>query len=271
MLADGSLFEAPIKMTLVLAAIILSAASANALNQFIDRDIDAIMDRTRKRRPLPLQHMAPWRALVFALFLGLISNLYLWFQVNPLSAILSVATILFYIFVYTLWLKRRHYYNIVIGGAAGATAPLIASAAAFNQLTPLSWVLFGIIFTWTPPHFWALALALKDEYESVKIPMLPNVFGEKRTQAEIVIYTILLLPLGILPYFFGMASIGFVIASILLFVWYAKETWVGLKTATKPAYKKLFFVSIAYLFFLFMALGLDGTVRWAIGQWSTRL
>lgn len=177
MSADGSIFAQPLKMTIVLCAIIFSAASANALNQIIDQDIDSIMERTRTRRPLPQGKMSKAKALAFALTLGIFSNLYLWFNVNPLSAILSIATILFYIFIYTLWLKRRHHYNIVIGGAAGATAPLIASAASSGTITPYAWIMFAIIFMWTPAHFWALALAVKDEYAKVKVPMLPNVLG----------------------------------------------------------------------------------------------
>jgi len=266
MVAEGSIFHEPLKMSLVLIAIILSAASANAINQFIDRDIDSVMDRTRSKRPLPLHSIAPVSALSFALLLGIVSNAFLWIKINPLSAIISVATILFYVFIYTLWLKRRHHYNIVIGGAAGATAPLIASAAGTNDLSALSWILFGIIFTWTPPHFWALALALKDQYEKVRIPMLPNVLGDERTRLEIVLYTLILLPLGLIPCFMENAGILYAILSIALWLWYMRETVVQLKKQTVSAYRRLFFVSIGYLFFLFLGLMLDGLWRWLRGE-----
>ncbi|MBN8553970.1 MAG: heme o synthase [Deltaproteobacteria bacterium] len=263
MMAEGSIFLEPAKMWMVLLMTVVAAGSANALNQFIDRDIDSIMDRTRKRRPLPLEQVSPRTALLFGIFLALISTFYFWMEVNPLTAIISLSTILFYVFIYTLWLKRRHYYNIVIGGAAGATAPLIASAAATGEISTLAWILFWIIFMWTPPHFWALALAIKDEYEKVKIPMLPNVLGDKRTIIEIYIYTILLLPLTILPFFLGAASIVYVVAATLLWIWYMRESFLRLKEQTRPAYKKLFFVSIFYLFFVFIAIGLDGWLRYA--------
>ncbi len=258
MAAEGSLFQNPLFMTVVLLAIALSAASANAFNQFIDRDIDAVMERTKRRRPLPLQTVRPLHAFIFALIVGAITNLYLYIYVNPVAAWISVATILFYVFIYTLWLKRRHYYNIVIGGAAGATAPLIASAAVNGRPSLLSWILFLIIFTWTPPHFWALALALKEEYQRVKIPMLPNVLGEKRTRTEIIIYTFLLLPLSIIPFFWNEAGMTYLGSAFMLWVWYWRETVMLLKS---QKYKKLFWISIFYLFGLFIVLALDGAIR----------
>lgn len=262
MAADGSLFHSPFEMLTVLFVIVVAAGAANSLNQFIDRDIDAVMDRTRKRRPLPLEQVSPAQALGFGIILSVLSTFYLWFKVNPLSAIISLSTILFYVFVYTLWLKRSHYYNIVIGGAAGATAPLIASAASTGEMSPLSWFLFGIIFTWTPPHFWALALAVKDEYAKVKIPMLPNILGDQRTRTEIMIYTLSLLPLTIAPYFMRLTSWAFLVAAVLLWAWYGYETWKRLREKTVRSYKRLFFISIGYLFFVFIAVGIDGALRY---------
>jgi protoheme IX farnesyltransferase len=249
-------------MLTVLFVIIIAAASANSLNQFIDRDIDAVMERTKKRRPLPLEQVSPVQALAFGIILGFISTFYLWFKVNPLSAVISLSTILFYIFIYTLWLKRSHYYNIVIGGIAGSTAPLIASAAATGKISLLAWILFGIIFTWTPPHFWALALALKDEYAKVKIPMLPNILGDKRTRIEIFLYTVALLPLSISPYFLKATTLFYFAAALALWGWYMKETIIRLRQKTIAAYRKLFFISIAYLFFVFIAVGIDGAIRY---------
>lgn len=261
MAAEGSLFEQPVKMLLVLCAVIFSAGSANALNQYIDRDIDAVMDRTRTKRPLPQQKVRPFEALIFGITLGVISNWYLWVTTNPLASMISIATILFYIFVYTLGLKRRHHYNIVIGGAAGATAPLIASAAAYGEPSLLAWFLFAIIFFWTPPHFWALALVIKDQYGKVKVPMLPNVLGDARTRKEIFWYTVFLLPLTAAPFFLDLNGPFFLICVLFLWGWYMRETVNRLKEKSLSAYKKLFFVSIGYLFFLFIAAGIDGALR----------
>lgn len=266
MAVDGSLFDQPVKMLIILLAITLSAGSANALNQFIDRDIDAVMERTRKKRPLPMLQVSPAEALIFGIVLGIGSNLYLWWFGNALAALISVATILFYVFVYTMWLKRRHHYNIVIGGAAGATAPLIASAAALGTPSLASWFLFLIIFFWTPPHFWALALAIKDQYAKVKVPMLPNVLGDHRTRVEIFWYTIFLLPLTVTPFLLGLAGWVFLLAVVGLWVWYMASTITQLRIKTISSYKKLFYVSIGYLFFLFMAAGLDGAIRHFYGS-----
>lgn len=267
MVAEGSLFRAPLNMLFCLGAIILAAGSANAFNQFIDRDIDAVMSRTRTRRPLPQEHLSPVHAFLFALILGVLSTWYLWVKFNSLAALISLGTILFYVFVYTLWLKRRHYYNIVIGGAAGATAPLIASAADTGDISLLAWTGFLVIFTWTPPHFWALALAVKDEYEQVNIPMLPNVLGDRRTRIEIIIYTILLLPISLLPALKDQVGLVYLGSALVLWAWYMRETWRRLSAQTIAAYRKLFYVSIIYLFLLFLALGLDGFFRYGL-EWQ---
>ena len=153
---------------------------------------------------------------------------------------------MFYVFIYTLWLKRRHYYNIVIGGAAGATAPLIASAAWSGSISVYAWVLFAIVWFGPFPHFWALAL--KSEFERVKIPMLPNVLGDARTRVEIWIYTLILLPLSAVPFFISGASWIYILGVTLAWIWYLRETIIRMKQKTKPAYKKLFYVSIGYLF-----------------------
>jgi protoheme IX farnesyltransferase len=263
MAAEGSLFVRPIEMLFCLAAIILSAGSANAFNQFFDRDIDAVMERTRKRRPLPLQSLRPAHALLFAIILGVISNVYLWMKFNALTALISIGTILFYVIIYTLWLKRRHYYNIVIGGAAGATAPLIASAAYANDVSLIAWMGFILIFMWTPPHFWALALVIKDEYQKVSVPMLPVVRGDKRTRIEIMIYTITLLPISLFPFFYKKeVGLFYAASAVILWVLYMEQTFRQLKARSKASYKKLFFFSILYLFLLFLALAVDGALRY---------
>lgn len=266
--AEGYLFERPIESILVLVAILLSAGSANAINQYIDRDIDSVMPRTKSRRPIVTGQIPAVHGLIFAVTIGVLANAYLWVFANPTSAMISTATILFYTFIYTLWLKRRYYYNIVIGGAAGAAGPIIASAAMAGAPSEYSWILFWIIFMWTPAHFWALALALKREYAAVKIPMLPNVLGDRRTKIEIWIYTISLLPLSVAPYFLKLADETYLVGSLLLWIWYTQQTAKrlgGLNEKASPEsetqHKRLFLVSIVYLLLLFILVALDGVVR----------
>lgn len=258
---EGSMLNDPLKLCLVMIAMALTAGSANALNMYFDRDIDAQMDRTKRRRPLPLHKVNPTQALIFGLVTGSIAMIYFAWQINFLSAFLSFFTIAFYVGIYTLWLKRRTPYNIVIGGAAGATAPLIGWAAAQGEISLLAWTLFGLIFLWTPPHFWALAVAIQEEYEKVGVPMLPVTHGEKRTRLEIIIYTLLLLPLSYVPVWLDPSLKIYEISAILLAIWYGAETFVQLRKRTKPAYKRLFWVSIFYLFFLFGALILDAAIK----------
>lgn len=267
MAAEGSLFQRPTEMMLILAAIVVAAGAANSLNQFVDRDIDAVMERTKRRRPLPQAQLSPYHALAFGLVTGVVSTLYLWWAASAQAALISLGTILFYVFVYTLWLKRRHHYNIVIGGAAGATAPLIASAAYQDQISAMAWFMFLLIFFWTPPHFWALALAIKDQYAKVNIPMLPNVRGDKRTIVEIYAYTIFLLPLTLIPVALGMVGVVSSTALLLIWGWYMKETVDRLRQKTTQAYRKLFVVSIFYLFLSFVILGLDGMIHYFQDLW----
>lgn len=260
--AEGFLFAELAQSFLILLAIGMAAGSANSFNQYIDRDIDQVMDRTRRKRPLPLGDIQPWKALIFAIGLAVISSVYLWVYWNPLSALISLGTIFFYVVIYTLILKRRYHYNIVIGGAAGATGPLIAWAAVQGGLSIYPWIMFLIIFMWTPPHFWALALAIKDEYARVKVPMLPVTHGDRRTILEIWIYTWSLLPLSIVPFWSGDAGWTYLFSALGLWSWYLLETWKQLRKKTKPAFKRLFGVSIIYLFLLFMAMIVDGAVRY---------
>lgn len=254
MVAEGYFPQHPLLMILCILAIAMAAGAANAFNQLIDRDIDAIMERTRRRRPLPSKKLSPLQVHLFAWSLVFISHFIFIYFFNVLSALISAGTILFYIFVYTLWLKRRHPYNIVIGGVAGSTAPLIASAAAFNQISWIAWLGFLLIFTWTPPHFWALALAVKDDYQKAGIPMLPNVHGDRRTKIEILIYTLLLVPLALAPLIYFGVSDWVVAAVAIVSGWYFIETIFGLRATSRPAYMRLFYVSIFYLFGIFLFL-----------------
>ncbi len=254
---EGSLLSQPWKLLFVLLAMGLTAGSANALNMYFDRDIDALMDRTKRRRPIPLHLISPERAAIFGLVTGALAVGYYFFATNWMAAFWSFFTIAFYVGVYTLWLKRRTPYNIVIGGAAGATAPLIGWAAATGEISPLAWTLFLIVFLWTPPHFWALAIAIQDEYRTAKVPMLPVTHGERRTRIEIFVYTLILVPVTLVPYFLGTNSGYYLGSALVLGAYYLWETVRLLKTKERSDSKKLFWVSIIYLFCLFIALFVD--------------
>ena len=238
----------------------LAAGGANAINMYVDRDIDKIMERT-KGRPLVTGVVTPRAALVFAIGLEIVAFLWLWRWVNLLSAVLAVAACLFYVFVYTLWLKRTSTHNIVIGGAAGAVPVLIGWSSVTNSLGWAPVVLFAIIFWWTPPHFWALAIKYKDDYASVDVPMLPAVASIQTVATRILAYTVLLWGLSIL--FSPVAGMGhlYLGAAIVLGAIY---TWMAVKLRQNPTTKRamqLFGYSITYVTLLFGAMALDQLVR----------
>jgi protoheme IX farnesyltransferase len=239
-------------------AIALGAGAAGALNMWYDMDIDAVMSRT-SRRPLPTGRVAPGEALNFGLLLSTVSVMTLETVVGWLAASLLAFTIFFYVVVYTMWLKRLTPQNIVIGGAAGALPPVIGWAAAANTVGIESLILFLIIFLWTPPHFWALALFKVGDYAKAGIPMMPNVAGETSTRRQIFVYSLLLAPVGVLPWAAGFASSFYGVASAVLgarFIW---QAWKVLNLSgddRKPA-KVLFAYSILYLFAIFAALLID--------------
>ena len=234
----------------------LAAGGANAINMFVDRDIDKVMHRTRNR-PLVTGAMAPRNALIFAVTLEVLAFAELWARVNPLSAVLAVSATLFYVFVYTLWLKRRSSQNIVIGGAAGAVPVLVGWAAVTDHLAWSPVVLFAIIFLWTPPHFWALAFKYKEDYQAAEVPMLPAVATFARTAREILIYSVLLV--GVTLLLAPVASLGvvyLVAASLLGLVFVgmaARLRW----RATPKAAMQLFSYSITYLTLLFVLMAVD--------------
>jgi protoheme IX farnesyltransferase len=257
MVAEGSFHDQPIKFLAVLLAMALTAGSANALNMYFDRDIDALMDRTKRRRPIPMHKISPANAARFGIVIGLVAIGYYLVATNWVAAFWSFFTIAFYVGIYTLWLKRRTPYNIVIGGAAGATAPLIGWAAASGHVSPLAWVLFLIVFLWTPPHFWALAIAISDDYRAAKVPMLPVTHGDRRTRIEILLYTVLLIPVTLLPYFLHASGKIYLVSASALGAFYLAKTVQLLGRETKADAKKLFWVSIIYLFLLFIALFAD--------------
>jgi len=233
-----------------------AAGGANAINMFVDRDIDKVMHRTRNR-PLVTGAMLPRNALIFAIALEGIAFAELWMWVNPLSAALAVSATLFYVFVYTLWLKRRSSQNIVIGGAAGAVPVLVGWAAVTDHLAWTPVVLFAIIFVWTPPHFWALAFKYKEDYQAADVPMLPAVATFARTAREILMYSVLLVGVTILLapvaslgviYLVSASSLGLVFVGLAL-----RLRW----RATPKAAMQLFSYSITYLTLLFVLMAVD--------------
>ncbi len=241
----------------------VGAGAAGALNMWYDADIDAMMGRTA-RRPIPSGRVKPGEALAFGLILSLLSVFALGALVDWLAASLLAFTIFFYAIVYTMWLKRLTPQNIVIGGAAGAFPPIIGYAAATGTIGFESVLLFLIVFLWTPPHFWALALFKADDYGRAGVPMLPNVAGVASTRRHILAYTLLIAPVGVLPTVFGYAGLGYgVVAGGLgaAFVWYAWKVFRmrDHDVVMRPA-KALFGYSLLYLFAIFAAYLADAVV-----------
>jgi protoheme IX farnesyltransferase len=236
--------------------IALASGSAAAFNHILDRRIDGQMNRTR-RRPLPTGHLRESHAITFAVVLGTASMLILAVAVNTLTATLTCCSLIGYAMVYTLWLKRATPQNIVIGGAAGAAPPVLGWAAVTNSIDPNALVLFLIIFTWTPPHFWALAIARRDDYAKVGIPMLPVTHGVAYTRLQIVLYTILLILTTLLPFLTGMSGLLYLAAAIGLnarFLYFVLALNQGIKPDLPM---RTFRFSITYLMLLFAALILD--------------
>jgi heme o synthase len=250
-------------MSLVLWVLLggyLMAGGANAINMWFDRDIDDKMSRTRLR-PVPSGRLAPAAALAFGLGLAALSFAIFWRFANPLSAWLALGGLLFYVLIYTVWLKRSTPQNIVIGGAAGAFPPLVGYAAVAGRLDLAALYLFAIIFYWTPPHFWALALLKKAEYARAGVPMLPVVRGVQETKVQMLIYTLILLPLTILPAFFGAFGTLYAVAALVLggrFLWYNLQ--LLRETGVTPTAWKMYRYSLVYLALLFVAMGVDRTL-----------
>jgi protoheme IX farnesyltransferase len=262
-IAPGSLH--PLVFAISLFAIAAGAGASGAINQWYDRDIDAVMTRTRTR-PIPAGVMAPAEALTLGLVVSVMSVLLLGLAANWLAAGLLAFTIFFYAVVYTIWLKRSTPQNIVIGGAAGALPPVIGWAAVTGSLSIEPLLLFAIIFMWTPPHFWALALVKNDDYQRANVPMLPVVAGAMETRRQILIYTLLLAPLPVIPSFIGMASSvygGFAAMAGGVMVWLSLVLY---RTGGNRDAMRLFGYSILYLFLLFLALVVDHAVaRYLVG------
>jgi protoheme IX farnesyltransferase len=241
----------------VLVAGYLMAGGANTVNMWFDQDIDQLMART-KLRPIPSGRIPSWAALTFGLAQGAVAFWMFWRFVNPLSAWMALSGYMFYIVIYTIWLKRLTSQNIVIGGAAGAFPPLVGWTAMTGSLDLAALYLFAIIFFWTPPHFWALALIKRQDYTKAGIPMMPVVVGEHWTKVQMLAYTLMLIPLTIMPTVFGALGLFYAGAALLLggrLLWLAIKVLreVGVSATTWKMYK----FSLLYLALLFLAMGID--------------
>jgi protoheme IX farnesyltransferase len=243
----------------------LMAGGANAINMWFDRDIDTKMSRTRLR-PIPAGRISASAGLAFGVGLGLLAFAIFWYRVNPLSAWLALGGLLFYVFIYTIWLKRSSPQNIVIGGAAGAFPPLVGWVAMTGRLDLAAIYLFAIVFYWTPPHFWALALVKQAEYAKAGVPMLPVVRGERRTKFEMLAYTLILLPLTLMPAFFGALGVFYGVAAAILggrLLWYCIR--LLRERGTTPLAWRMYRYSLLYLALLFVAMGVDRALPFGHG------
>jgi protoheme IX farnesyltransferase len=240
--------------------IALAASAAAAINHVLDRRFDAQMARTRNR-PLPTGHMSERQAFSYAAVLAALSMLLLLGWVNWLTAVLTFGSLIGYAVVYTVWLKHATPQNIVIGGAAGAAPPVLGWTAVTGQVDAHALLLFLIIFTWTPPHFWALAIARRDEYAKVGIPMLPVAYGVAFTELHILLYTILLVIVTLLPYLTGMSGLIYLAAALVLGAVFIRKAWQLKRQADVRLPMRTFSFSITYLALLFAALLIDHYVK----------
>ena len=255
----------PVLAIAAMLAITVGAGAAGAINMWYDRDIDAKMRRTA-RRPIPAGRIDPADALGFGVILAAGSVVVMWLATNAVAAAALAGSIAFYVFVYTIWLKRRTPQNIVIGGAAGAFPPLIGWVAVTGSVEPMPLLLFAIVFFWTPPHFWALSLWAHGDYARAGVPMLPVIAGARNTRWQILLYTLGLVPLSLLPWWLHYAGAIYGLAAAVLGVGFLVSSWRVLQdrqdargvslSGDMPA-RALFRYSILYLFVLFAALAVD--------------
>jgi protoheme IX farnesyltransferase len=256
LVAPNALEMHPLLIAVAMLCLAVNAGAAGAINMWYDRDIDAIMNRT-KDRALPKSLMNPTEALSFGIILSLLSVMLMGLALNWVAAGILAFANFFYVVIYTILLKRSTPQNIVIGGAAGAFPPMVGWAAVTGDITLVSLSLFAIIFFWTPPHFWALALFMNDDYERAKIPMMPSTHGEKHTKIQMLIYTIILLPIAVSPYFLGLSGVAYLISAGLLSAFFIFTAVKTLKDKTLKSAKLMFAYSVFYLFALFLALIID--------------
>jgi protoheme IX farnesyltransferase len=246
----------PVLAAVAVLCIAVGAGSAGAINMWYDRDIDALMRRT-SRRPLPTGRMMPGEALGFGVVLGVGAVVVMGLALNSVAAALLAATILFYVFVYTIWLKRRTSQNIVIGGAAGAFPPMIGWAAATGEIGWGAIALFAIIFFWTPPHFWALSLYRVDDYAAAGVPMLPVVSGSRETRRQILLYTLVLWPVTVGPWLLGIAGDLYVTGALLLNAVFTGTAIQVFRDDSDRCARRMFAFSLLYLFLIFSLLMVD--------------
>src|SRR5580698_5996765 len=255
----------PVLAFTAVLCIAVAAGACGAINMWYDRDIDALMHRTRNR-PIPAGRIAPGEALGFGVTLAVGAVIMMGLAVNIAAASVLALSVAFYVFVYTMWLKRRTPQNIVIGGAAGAFPPVIGWAAVTGSVDLVPLVLFAIVFFWTPPHFWSLALWANDDYRRANVPMLPVVAGAKETRKQIVIYTLLLVPLSLAPWLLGFSGLVYGLSAGALGVGFIVSVWrvatdrqdaSGVSQTNDAPARMAFKFSILYLFALFAALAVD--------------
>ena len=246
----------PVLAFSAILAIAVGAGAAGCLNMWWDRDIDALMGRTQKR-PLPQGRVDPDSALAFGVILSIGSVLTMGVSIHWMAATLLAITILFYVLIYTMWLKRWTPHNIVIGGASGALPPVIGWSAVTGTVSLESWVLFGIIFLWTPPHFWALSLYNHKDYARANVPMLPVTAGIEATKRQILFYTVLLGALSLVPSLIGMATWAYGCLASALGIGFLILAWRVKREGSSKAAIQLFIYSILYLFILFLGMTLD--------------
>ena len=266
LLAPGDLH--PVLAVTTVLCIAVAAGAAGAINQWYDRDIDAVMHRT-SQRPVPLGKIAPGEALGFGIVLSAASVTLLGLATNVMAAAWLALSIGFYVFVYTMWLKRRTSQNIVIGGAAGAFPPIVGWVAVTGHVSAMPLLLFAIVFLWTPPHFWSLSLYACKDYARAGVPMLPVVAGARHTRLQVLLYTIVLAPFSVLPWALGLAGpvygltasalgLGFLVSAIL--VWRDKQDVAGVSLTNDAPARAAFRYSLAYLALLFAAVAVDHVV-----------
>jgi protoheme IX farnesyltransferase len=250
---------------IAVACVAIAAGACGAINMWYDRDIDAIMRRTQSR-PIPAGRVKPTPALIYGIVLAVVSVAVMAVAVNHVAAIVLAISIGFYVFVYTIWLKRRTPQNIVIGGAAGAFPPVVGWAAVTGSVDPIAILLFGIIFIWTPPHFWSLALWANDDYRRADVPMLPVVAGARETRRQIVIYTLILVPFTLLPWLLDFSGPFYAWVAVALgagFLFHVRRVMTdrqdenGVSLTNDAPARAAFKFSILYLFLLFAALPID--------------
>ncbi len=239
-----------------LVGIGLAAASANTLNAYVERDLDKRMERTRGR-PLPSGKLAPQSALIFGWSLGMASTVLLWAVAGLATAGVAVASILYYVFVYTIWLKPRSAWNAVVGGAAGAAAPLIADVVLNGSVGIPGLLLFAIVFFWQPPHVWAIALYRKADYEAADIPMLPNVIGDEGPRRWMLLCTLGLVPVTLAPGLLGLFGPVYMTVAVGMNAWFVISSIQWARQRTDEAARRMFHVSLTYLFSLCLAMLID--------------